>query len=227
MIDALTNTPLFGVVLCIAAFYGASWVSRKCRSPLVNPLLVGAAVAILFLQATGIPLEKFNTGADMIAMLVAPATAALAVSIYRQIEVLKRNFLPIVGGSLVGALTAMGSVTLMCKLMGLDDQLFASLLPKSVTTAIALELSTGRGGLGSITALATLVTGVTGAVFAPLWIKLFRIKSPVAQGVAIGVSSHAVGTTKAITIGDVQGAMSGIAIGVAGLLTGFLSLLFG
>ena len=139
---------------------------------------------------------------------------------------LGKYFLPIVVGSFAGAATSLASVALLCRLFRLDEVILSSLLPKSVTTAIALEISAGRGGIGSVTILAVLITGVSGAVFAPLMIRLFRVKNPVAQGVAIGTCSHAVGTSKAIELGELQGAMSGIAIGVAGLMTVLITLLF-
>ena len=140
--------------------------------------------------------------------------------------VLGKYFLPFLVGSFAGAATSLASVALLCRLFRLDEVILSSLLPKSVTTAIALEISAGRGGIGSVTILAVLITGVSGAVFAPLMIRLFRVKNPVAQGVAIGTCSHAVGTSKAIELGELQGAMSGIAIGVAGLMTVLITLLF-
>lgn len=222
--EAVLQSPLFGIVLSIAAYSAGLWLNRKLKSPLVNPLLIAIALVILFLNALGIPPEAYNRGGAVISLFLAPATAVLAVSVYRQLEVLKANFLPVVLGCLAGALTSMGSAYLLCRLFGLDDRLIASMLPKSVTTPIAMEISRQGGGIVSVTVAAVVLTGILGAVFAPLLIRVFRIKSPVAAGVAIGASSHAVGTSRAIELGEVEGAMSGIAIGVSGIITVLLAL---
>jgi len=223
---SLTAEPLFGIALSIAAYVFAQWVNRKLKSPIANPLLIAGALLIILLNVLEIPLENFQKGGSMITMLLGPATAALAVSIYRQIEVLKKNFLPVVLGCLAGAVTAMVSAYTLAKLFGLDDSMLFSLLPKSVTTPIAMEISRQGGGVVAITVAAVVVTGIMGAVCAPFLIKLFRIREPVAQGVAIGACSHALGTTKALEIGEIQGAMSGIAIGVSGILTVLLAFFF-
>lgn len=223
---SLTADPLFGIVLSIAAFAVGIWINKKLKTPIANPLLVAGALLIILLNVLDIPLENFQKGGSVITMLLGPATAALAVSIYRQIEVLKKNFLPIMLGCLAGAVTSMVSAYTLAKLFGLDDSLVASLLPKSVTTPIAMEISKQGGGVVAITVAAVVITGILGAVCSPLLIKLFRIKDPVAQGVAIGSCSHALGTSKALEIGEIQGAMSGIAIGVSGIITVILAMFF-
>ena len=172
-----------------------------------------------------IPLEEFNKGGDFIAFFLIPATAALALSIYRQVWLLKRNFLPIIIGSAVGSLVSMGSVYGLCRLFRLDEVLTYSLIPKSVTTPIAMDVSLQLGGEPSITVAAVVVTGITGAILAPAFIRLFRVNNPIAAGVAIGTCSHALGTAKALEIGEVEGAMSGIAIGVSGILTVLFAML--
>ena len=222
MVNQLVSSPLFGIVLCVVTFWVGTRVNQWLRTPVANPLLIAILLCSVVLLAFRIPLEQFNIGGEIINMLVGPATAAL----YHQRKVLGKYFLPIVVGSFAGAATSLASVALLCRLFRLDEVILSSLLPKSVTTAIALEISAGRGGIGSVTILAVLITGVSGAVFAPLMIRLFRVKNPVAQGVAIGTCSHAVGTSKAIELGELQGAMSGIAIGVAGLMTVLITLLF-
>ena len=226
MVNQLVSSPLFGIVLCVVTFWVGTRVNQWLRTPVANPLLIAILLCSVVLLAFRIPLEQFNIGGEIINMLVGPATAALALSISHQRKVLGKYFLPIVVGSFAGAATSLASVALLCRLFRLDEVILSSLLPKSVTTAIALEISAGRGGIGSVTILAVLITGVSGAVFAPLMIRLFRVKNPVAQGVAIGTCSHAVGTSKAIELGELQGAMSGIAIGVAGLMTVLITLLF-
>lgn len=217
-------SPLFGIVLCIFSFEIGLWINRKTRSPLANPLLIAIAICIAVLQGFAIPLESFQQGGQIISMFLAPATAALALSIYSQWEVLKKNFLPILAGTLTGSLTSIVSVLVLCKLFGLSDELTASMISKSVTTPIAMEISKQQGGIVSITVAAVIVTGIIGAVIAPALIKLFRVKNPVEAGIAIGTCSHALGTTKALELGEVQGAMSGIAIGVAGMITVLLTM---
>lgn len=223
MKEAFSN-PLFGVMLCILAYEIGVFLNRKLKTPLANPLLIGIVLCILVLKLFGIPLEDFNQGGDIVALFLAPATASLAVSIYSQYDLLKKNLLPILAGSAVGSLCSMGSVFLMCKLFRLDEKLTVAMLPKSVTTPIAMELSEQSGGIVPVTIAAVVITGILGAMLAPTLIKLFRVNNSVAAGVAIGTCSHALGTTKAIEIGEVEGAMSGIAIGTAGLMTVLFSM---
>lgn len=213
------SSPFFGIVLCVGTYAIGLWVNRKTGSPIANPLLIAIALVIIFLITFDIPLESFNQGGDLVSFFLIPATAALALSIYRQVWLLKRNFLPIVIGSAVGSLVSMGSVYGLCNLFGLDEVMLYSLIPKSVTTPIAMDVSATLGGEPSITVAAVVLTGIVGAIFAPALIKIFRVGNSIAAGVAIGTSSHALGTTKALEIGEVEGAMSGIAIGVSGILT--------
>ena len=191
----------------------------------ISGALIAIALVIAILLIFHIPLEEFNKGGDFIAFFLIPATAALALSIYRQVWLLKRNFLPIIIGSAVGSLVSMGSVYGLCRLFRLDEVLTYSLIPKSVTTPIAMDVSLQLGGEPSITVAAVVVTGITGAILAPAFIRLFRVNNPIAAGVAIGTCSHALGTAKALEIGEVEGAMSGIAIGVSGILTVLFAML--
>ena len=223
--NELISSPFFGVVLCIGTYAVGLWINRKTKSPVANPLLIAIALVIAILLIFHIPLEEFNKGGDFIAFFLIPATAALALSIYRQVWLLKRNFLPIIIGSAVGSLVSMGSVYGLCRLFRLDEVLTYSLIPKSVTTPIAMDVSLQLGGEPSITVAAVVVTGITVAILAPAFIRLFRVNNPIAAGVAIGTCSHALGTAKALEIGEVEGAMSGIAIGVSGILTVLFAML--
>lgn len=224
MIKAVTSSPLFGIVLCIAAFELGVWLQKKLKTPLCHPLLIAVALIIAVLNAFHISFEDFNEGGRLVSLFLAPATAVLALSVYSQLAVLKKHFLPILAGCLAGALASMASAVGLCRLFGLDDALAMSMLPKSVTTPIAMGVSEAHGGIVPVTVAAVIVTGVLGAVAAPALIRLFRVKDPVEAGVAIGACSHAVGTTKAIELGEIQGAMSSIAIGVSGLITVLISL---
>ncbi len=224
--DAIINSPLFGIILCIVTYQLGLLIQQKLKTPIANPLLIAIALVVIVLKTTGIRLEAFQRGGDIITMLLGPATAVLAASIYAQIQILKKHFLPIAAGCFAGSLTSVVSVYVLCRLFGLSDELVFSMLPKSVTTPIAMEISGAHGGITAITVAAVIFTGILGAVCSPFLIKLFRVKHPVAAGVAIGTCSHAVGTSRALEIGDVEGAMSGIAIGVSGLITVGLSLWF-
>ena len=217
--EAVTSSPLFGIVLSILAYAVGVWLNRKAKTPLVNPLLVAIILVALVLLAFHIPLEHYQAGGDFIALFLAPATASLALSVYRQREILKKNLFPVLLGCAAGSLTSMLSVYGLCRAFRLDEKLTASMLPKSVTTPIAMEISRQHGGIVPVTVAAVIITGILGSMLAPLLIKAFRVKNPVAAGVAIGTASHAVG------IGETEGAMSGIAIGISGVFTVLLAML--
>ena len=163
-------------------------------------------------------------GAQFVSLFLVPVTAMLGLSIYRQKKVLKEQFFPIVIGCLVGSLLSMGSTVILCRMLLLNNEIMSSLLPKSVTTAIALDLSDQLGGLRSVTLMAVIICGIGGAIIHPVVIKLLRLKDPVAIGVAFGTASHAIGTAKALEIGEVEGAVSGVAMGVAGICTVIIAL---
>ena len=222
--SAWTDSELFGIVLSILAFALGVFLNKKTKLPLFNPLLVAVTVIIALLTLLRIPLDHYRKGAQFISVFLAPATAALAVSIYNQRRILKQYFAPVLIGCLAGSLASMGSAYLLCRAFGLEDALVATMLPKSVTTPIAMAVSETLGGIAPVTVAAVILTGILGAMIAPLLIKLFHVTDPIAQGVAIGTSAHAIGTTKAMELGELQGAMSSIAIGVAGLITVLISL---
>ena len=200
--EAVTSSPLFGIVLSILAYAVGVWLNRKAKTPLVNPLLVAIILVALVLLAFHIPLEHYQAGGDFIALFLAPATASLALSVYRQREILKKNLFPVLLGCAAGSLTSMLSVYGLCRAFRLDEKLTASMLPKSVTTPIAMEISRQHGGIVPVTVAAVIITGM-----------------------AIGTASHAVGTSKAVEIGETEGAMSGIAIGISGVFTVLLAML--
>lgn len=222
--NEIFSSPFFGIVLCIAAYEIGVYINRKTRSAIANPLLIAIAIIIVILKVFNIPLKSFNVGGSIVSMFLAPATAVLAISIYSKLDILKKNLIPILAGTLVGSIVSMTSAFLLCKAFGLDKSLIASMIPKSVTTPIAMEISKQGGGIIPVTVAAVIVTGILGAILAPILIKVFKVDNPVARGVAIGTSSHAVGTSKAIEIGEIEGAMSGIAIGIAGIMTVILSI---
>lgn len=219
MIDKLTSNPLFGIIISLVAFEIGKFIFKKTKLAIFNPLLVGTGLVILFLNFFKIPVDNYMQGGDFIVFFLAPATVVLAIPLFRQINLLKKNFLPIMAGGIVGSMTAILSVIGLGKLMGIDEKLLLSFMPKSITTPIGIELSTLLGGIPSITVFAIVITGITGNVTAPYVLSMFGIRHPVAKGIGIGISSHAVGTSRAIELGEVEGAMSALSIVIAGIIT--------
>ena len=224
MIDLILSSPFFGLFLTCAAWELGKWVQARTRILLLTPIVVASAAILLLLVGLHIPYAAYETGGSLISMLLGPVTAVLALNIYQQRKLLREYFLPVLAGCLVGCLVSVGSVLLLCRLLAVDASIAASLLPKSVTTAIALGIAESQGGIQGVAAAAVILAGLVGAVFAPLFAKWFRITDPVAEGLAIGACSHALGTTKAMEIGEIQGAMSSIAICVCGIFTSLLAL---
>lgn len=224
--NELWASPFFGISLSILAFWIGVRLQKRLKSVLCNPLLIAILLIAGFLSIFKIPYESYNAGGAIINMFLAPATACLAVSIYSKIRILKENWLPIVVGCTVGSVTSMGSVYLLCRLFRLDEAMTASLIPKSITTPIAVEVSGAHGGIVPVTVIAVIFTGILGSIFAPLLIRLFQVNDPVAAGLSIGACSHAVGTSRAIQLGETQGAMSGLAIGICGIITVIVSMIF-
>ena len=223
--NQVTSSPLFGIALSVAAFSVGLWVNRRTQLSIANPILIALPLVIACLTLTGVPLADYQRGGEVINMLLGPATAALALSIYRQREILKENFLPVLLGCLAGCCASVGSTLALCRIFGLDQALTASLVPKSVTTPIAVELSAQGGGIAAVTIVVVIFTGICGAALAPGFLKLLRVEDPMAAGVAIGTASHGIGTARALQMGKVQGAMSGVAIGVSGIITVLLVML--
>jgi len=216
---ALLDTPLFGILLSVLAYEAGILIQRKFRKPYLNPLLLAILFVIGILLLFHLPKESYDKGGSFILFFLGPATVVLAIPLYRQMELLKKDLVPILTGILVGSTTSVLSVIFFSKVFRVDLQVAVSMLPKSVTTAIGMEVSKQIGGIVSLSVAVIVLTGIMGAVLGPALLKLFRIKDPVAQGVAIGTASHAVGTSKAMELGETQGAMSGLSIGLAGLAT--------
>lgn len=225
MKEAVFSSPLFGISISIIAYYIGVVLNKKTKIALVNPLLISYVIIISFLKVFNIPLEWYLNGGDFINLFLTPATAVLALTIYRQRKLIKENFLTIALATFVGAITSIVSVLALCKLFSLSDPITYSLIPKSITTPMAIAVSSSIGGIESITVLAVIITGVTGNILAPVLIKLLKVKDPITQGVAIGTCSHAVGTSKAVELGDVQGAVSSVALTFTGIITVVLSLI--
>lgn len=226
MMDTLFCSPYFGIALSVIAFRLGIKLQQKIKSAFCNPLIIAIVLVVGILMIFGISYDQYNVGGEIINMFLAPATACLAVAVYTKLGILKEYGLPILVGCIMGSLASMASVFFMCRLFGLDRSLTMSLLPKSVTTPIAVSIAQGHDGVVPITVVAVIFTGILGSVLAPFLLKLFKVTDSVAAGLAIGACSHAVGTSKAIEIGEVEGAMSGLAIGICGIVTVIASLFF-
>lgn len=213
------NCACFGVFLCLGAYFLAVRINRRWKSPLTNPLLLAVACVIAVLVLCRVDYTVFRDSAGPLSYLLTPATVSLAIPLYRQLEQLRRHARAIVLGVLSGVLTSGLSILAMSALFGLSHAQYVTLLPKSVTTAIGMSLSSELGGAAAITVTAIVVTGILGNCMAVFLCRLFRITEPVARGIAIGTASHALGTSKAIELGEVEGAMSGLSIAVGGLMT--------
>jgi len=215
----IINHPLFGIILTLISFEVGKRIYGKFRMAIFNPILIAVMFIVGLLLFFDISIESYEKGSDMLSFFLGPVTVILAVPLYKQLNLLRDNLFPILAGVTVGAATAIISVLVLGKLMGLEEVLLLSMAPKSITTPIGIELSKNIGGIQAITIVGIMVTGITGAVVAPVVCDVFRIKNKVARGIGIGVSSHAVGTSKAIEMGEVEGAMSGLAIGLTGIAT--------
>lgn len=223
--SAVLSSPFLGILLCLVTFLIGRSLQKKTGWVLANPLVVAVILCIAVLLLFDIPYESFTKGAEVINWMLGPVTALLALSIYNQRQVLKAYFIPVLTGCFAGSVTSIFSILGLCKLFGVDQAITASIMPKSCTTPIALSIAQSHGGISAIAAGCVIIAGVTGALCAPLFAKWFGITDPVAQGLATGACSHALGTTRAREMGEIQGAMSSIAIGVCGLISVVLSLL--
>lgn len=215
----LFATPIFALLISILAYEIGIYINRKTKIALFNPLMIAILLVIVTLLVLKIPLEDYKKGGDFISMFLTPATVILAVPLYKNMNSLKKDYIAIFGGVIIGCITAIVSVWALAKAFGLPRELLASLIPKSITTPLGIELSNQIEGIPSVTVATIIITGIFGAVFAQWVLKICRITDKTAKGIAIGTSAHALGTTKAVELGETEGAMSGLAIGLAGLVT--------
>ena len=219
MKEFLSESIIFGAVLSLAAYEIGLLMKKKFKLAILNPLLIGTICVIGFLLIFRIDYKEYNEGAKYISYLLTPATVCLAVPLYEQLSLLKKNFMAVAVGILSGVLASLVSVLALAKLFDLNHQQYVTLLPKSITTAIGLGVSEELGGLVTITVAVIVITGILGNVIAEFICKVFKIHEPIAKGLALGTASHAIGTAKAMEMGQIEGAMSSLAIAVAGLLT--------
>ena len=219
MNELFLQSASIGVVISLLGYGAGIALKKKFRLGIFNPLLISVLLVMLALTVLRVDYESYFSSARYLSWLLTPATVSLAIPLYAQLETLKRNLLAVFGGVLAGVLSSLGSVFLMAKLFGLSHEAYVTLLPKSITTAIGMGVSEELGGYVTISVAVIIVTGILGNMMASFLCGLFRITDPVAKGLAIGTSSHAIGTARAMEMGETEGAMSSLAIVVSGLLT--------
>lgn len=217
--EMLGDSAFFGVMVSLLAYEFGIFLKKKTKLALCNPLLVAIAVVIVVLAACRVDYESYREGAQLLSYLLTPATVCLAIPLYEQISLLKSNAKAIMAGLVSGVLTSLLTVLALAILFGLSHEEYVTLLPKSITTAIGMGVSEELGGLVTVTVAVIIVTGILGNVIGEQVCRLFRIEEPVAKGIALGSAAHAIGTARAMEMGEIEGAMSSLSIAVAGLLT--------
>ena len=219
MSNFLSNSIFFGVLLCLLSYQAGVFLRQKTKIAAFNPLLISIIIVIFVLVMFNIKFEDFYKGSKYISFLLTPATVALAIPLYSKLTLLKSNFKAIMSGLIAGVLTSLISIFVMSLLFGLSHENYVSMLPKSITTAIGIGVSEELGGVSTITTAVIIVTGVFGNVSADIVYKIFNITNPIAKGIGLGSSAHAIGTSKALEMGETEGALSSLSIAVAGIIT--------
>jgi putative effector of murein hydrolase len=219
MIESLLSQPVCGVLITIACYLLGVWIKKLLPSPFTTPLLIANVLVILIIVYSPITVEQYLAGGNLVSMFIGPVTVILALRIYNLRDRLKANIVPILGSCIAGSAASLLSVWILCKLFRIDEVITVSMLPKSVTTAIALELSRRAGGLAGLTVTGTIITGIASTSFSPFFIKIFNLNDSLAAGLAMGTSGHAMATAAAIELGETEGAMSGLAIGLSGIIS--------
>lgn len=219
MSDLLQDSVFFGVVISILTYEAGALLKKKFKLAIFNPLLIAVTVTIIVLIALNIDYASYYEGAKYLSYLLTPATVCLAIPMYEQMELLKHNWKAVMAGILSGVITSLACILAMVAVFGLSHETYVTLLPKSITVAIGMGVSEELGGYVTITVAVTTITGILGNMIGEGVCRLFRIKESVAKGVAMGTASHAIGTARAMEMGEIEGAMSSLSIAVAGLLT--------
>lgn len=219
MIVFLEDSLFAGVTLSLLAYLLGVVLKKKFKCAIFNPLLISIVITIVVLVTAHVDYDVYNQGASYLSWFLTPATVCLAIPLYEQWKLLKKNIKAVLLGIIAGVLTSLGTVWVLAEIMGLSHKEYVTLLPKSITTAIGMGVSEELGGYVTITVAVIVVTGVLGNIFGELICKIFRITDPIARGLSIGSASHAIGTAKAMELGEIEGAMSSLAIAVAGIFT--------
>lgn len=218
----ILTTAVFCIPFTLGLFFCSSFLYKKVHWMLFNPLLLSMLILIFLVLEFQVPYGEYAQASSMIDFLLGPSVVSLGYLLYRQSAMLRGRLLSVLSSILIGSLVGIVSAGGIISLMGGNHQLVASMFPKSVTTPIAISLSQQAGGIPALTAVVVVITGIFGGTVSPFIFKLFRITNPVAQGIALGSSSHGMGTAVALQKGELQGAMSGMAIGIMGFFTALL-----
>jgi len=226
MNHTISDFLFFGSVLSLVSYEMGIQLKKRFKLAIFNPLLISIIIVMAFLSVFKIDYKVYNESAKYISYLLTPATVCLAVPLYRQLNLLKKHSKAIIAGTLTGVITTMCTVLLLALVFGLNHQEYVTFLPKSITTAIAMGISEEMKGFVTITVASIIVTGILGSIIAETVCRICKITEPVAVGIAIGSASHAVGTTKAMEIGEIEGAMSSLAIATSGLCTVVFASIF-
>lgn len=216
---AYLDTALFGITITIITYSISLFINKKIKSAILNPIALSILAIVGFLLYNNIDYEVYNKGGSIINFFIGPATVALAVPLYKRINLLKENLIAILVGIFVGSLAGVISVIVLSKIFELDNIITLSMIPKSTTSAIAIDIATEIGGNPALAIAFVIATGILGNIIGPGILKAFGINNKVAKGISMGTASHVVGTAKAMELGEVEGAMSSLAIGIAGLIT--------
>lgn len=222
MTEFLSGISLFPMLLTLGAYQVGLWLRKKWDNPICNPIIVAVILVAAVLLLTGFPVESYQSSMGGITWLLTPATVCLALPLYEQLKILKKNLGAILTGVAAGTVTSLVVVFAMCRAFGLDDAMTVSLLPKSITTAMGMVLSEQNGGIAALTTVVIIITGILGSLLGSILCKLLKLEHPIAQGVALGTASHVMGTSKANELGALQGAVSSLSLAIAGILTAVL-----
>ncbi|MEE1028678.1 MAG: LrgB family protein [Agathobacter sp.] len=226
MNDFFENSLFAGVALSIISYLLGVWLKNKFKLAIFNPLLISIIVSIAVLLIGDVNYDTYNEGAKYLSWLLTPATVCLAIPLYEKWELLKKNYKAVLLGLLAGTITSLTTVFILAKLCNLSHEEYVTMLPKSITTAIGMGVSEELGGYVTITVAVIIITGVLGNMFGELICRICKITEPISKGLAFGAASHAIGTAKAIEIGEIEGAMSGLAIAVSGIFTVMFASVF-
>lgn len=219
MSNFFESSAFLGVAVSLLSYALGSFLKKKFKTGIFNPLLISIVITIVFLLTCNIDYDTYNDGAKYLSWLLTPATVCLAIPLYQQIELLKKNHKAVLVGILSGVLTSLTTIMILAFIFKLSHKEYVTMLPKSITTAIGIGVSEELGGYVTITVAVIILTGVLGNILAEGICKLFKINHPIAKGIAIGTASHAIGTAKAMKLGEIEGAMSSLSIAVSGILT--------
>lgn len=219
MSELLRQCSLWAVLLTVAAYQAGLFLKKKTKLGICNPILIAAVLIIAFLLVSKVPNQDYQAGMKSISWLLTPCTVSLGIPLYTQLQKLRNDLPAILVGVLSGTAVSLGSVIVLCRVFSLEGMLAASLLPKSITTAMAIPLSEGSGGLVPLTTSAVILTGILGGVMGEGLSKLFRLRSPIAQGVAFGTASHVIGTSRATELSELSGAVGSLSLVAAGIVT--------